>query len=188
MTICCLYISASRARRGTELAMEMTNEFDDGRKMRSFQLYRKPVVPPNRFVGDYAPAELAELQRTFQVIAAKYRQHRRWVIFALVGFVGSGAAAALFQQIWIVVYLGMPFLLVSFAAMATAPPLVCPGCDNSVETIGRYCPECGLPALDGGTFIRPAECTSCGKILSYRKGFKIRACGHCGIMLDEMGV
>ena len=80
--------------------------------------------------------------------------------------------------------------LVCLGAIVSARQLICPGCDNLIDAIDRYCPECGgTPLIPGGLFKTP-ECTVCGKKLRFGKSrsFRIRACTHCGVMLDEQGL
>ncbi len=164
MTICCLYISASRL-----ISMQA---------VRPFRLYRKPIVVPERYVSDYTPQERDKLYETFQQVAASHRRHVRAALCAGVGFASCCVLGALLLREPAVACAAIAFWLVMVGAAVTGPPLVCPGCDNWLETINRYCPECGgTPILRHGIFAQP-ECGVCGKSLrtSKHRTYRTRFC------------
>jgi tRNA(Ile2) C34 agmatinyltransferase TiaS len=83
------------------------------------------------------------------------------------------------------------FWLVALGSAMSTPRLVCPGCCNEMErSFGRYCPECGNSHLQPGGWFRAPHCRACGKSMRRGKGrhYKIRACTHCGLMLDDGGL
>jgi predicted RNA-binding Zn-ribbon protein involved in translation (DUF1610 family) len=159
------------------------------RAMRSFQLYRKPLVEPIRYVNDYTPEERGRLHEAFQQVAAKYRRHIGTALAAAVGFAGCCILGAALREPAIG-WLAMVCWLVALCASVTSPPLVCPGCDNRIETINRYCPDCGGARVVRHSIFKAPECTACGKMLRthrYRT-YRMRFCTHCGILLDEKGL
>lgn len=75
--------------------------------------------------------------------------------------------------------------------MSLLPVLSCPACRNALDQGGGiYCSECGASALQPSGWFRAPWCSSCGKTMLRRKGrlYKIRACRHCGVPLDEEGI
>ena len=65
--------------------------------------------------------------------------------------------------------------------------LKCPACRNIVNSnqLGCYCPACGR-----NEFKSPV-CDGCGKRIFWYKGsrcYKICACTHCGIFLNDKGI
>jgi uncharacterized protein (DUF983 family) len=57
--------------------------------------------------------------------------------------------------------------------------------------LGASCPECGCAALKAGSPPRSPTCGACGKTLDNHESArsdKIRACTHCGCLLDAQGV
>jgi len=169
--------------------------------VQSFRLYSKPApTAPLREVADYSVEERDRLRDAFRSTADGYRRfHRRaaaWIIGGIAGVV------------WLAVLLGILLpksslpssvvicfvILGSIAALALAkrePRLVCPGCTHGMEDgLGRYCPECGAPQLQPGGWFRSPCCAACKRSLHRNKGrrYKIRACTHCGLTLDEAGL
>jgi hypothetical protein len=158
--------------------------------VKPFKLYRKPLRVPARYVDDYLRDERENMRQAFFTSAVKYRRHIRIVTVAASIMFGSIALLLLLEK---EVVISVMFIcwLVAVGAGVTIPPLVWPGCDNLLEGIGRYCPECGGTPLKRGTrFFEPPECTVCGKILSSGKcrRYSIRACTHCGLVLDDAGL
>jgi hypothetical protein len=67
----------------------------------------------------------------------------------------------------------------------------CPACHNALDQgLGDYCPECGARHASAWRLVHAPSCLSCGKIISRRRGrqYKIRACTHCGVPLDDKGL
>jgi DNA-directed RNA polymerase subunit RPC12/RpoP len=101
--------------------------------------------------------------------------------FILPGRAG-GWAGGVFLLCWLIVMVWMFFPV----------RLVCPACSNDVERgeLGPYCPTCGSRSLSAGGRWKAPRCAACGKRL--RRGryryYKVRACTHCGLLLDERGL
>ncbi len=171
--------------------------------VKSFRLYRPPRPPtPARFATDYTVDELGNLRNSFRLVASRYRFHMRLFIAGGIGM--FACIASLFLISWVVPRFHLHFLwptallpgilwiaallcwLIAFCAGITAPRLCCLGCDGNINDIQRFCPECGHEMLQG------SFCASCNKTLRRRKGhpqnYKIRACTHCGVMLDKIGL
>jgi hypothetical protein len=98
---------------------------------------------------------------------------------------------------WIisVALLSISFLIL-FSAFGILPlyqaRLKCPACHNRLVSRRweNYCPECDSDRLEAGNWYRAWRCNDCGKRLISGKGgrrYKIRACTHCGVLLDEKG-
>lgn len=180
--------TTGRPRRSVHLTLASTP-----RTVKSFRLFlEQPVTTPTREVADYSVEERSRLRHAFSCIASDYRRHGR------IGFAGVGGfmccillaiilPKTLFPWFFIPVLI---FWLVAFGSAVSALRLVCPGCSNEIEhSFGRYCPECGSRQLEAGGWFRSPHCTACGKFMRHGKGrhYKIRACTHCGLMLDEKG-
>jgi hypothetical protein len=147
-----------------------------------------------RCVADYTLDERAKLREDFQPIAEEYRHANR---FSSIGFLtcGLGMMSLFF-------FLGkssIPWVLIPFLSgigffiwiLSKIPPLICPGCNNYLDgRFGRYCPECGSDRFQRGSWFQPSYCPACGKWIGRGKDrqYDIRACTHCGVMLDEKGV
>jgi hypothetical protein len=65
----------------------------------------------------------------------------------------------------------------------------CPACRCALNSpdFGDYCPECGAGKLVPAELFRAARCNACHKrfVSRSRRNYKIRACTHCGLILDE---
>ena len=154
---------------------------------------RAPIIAPGVVAGDYTADQAAAFREQFKPLAAHYRSRLR-----RVGW-GMGAAVAVFlilghllpDNLTVFCFLGgvASFLLVGVIGWPVLPP--CPACHNSLDGyVGTFCPECGSPSLKRG-WLQPPKCNSCGKWMGTGRGgrsYKIRACTHCGVMLDEMGL
>jgi predicted RNA-binding Zn-ribbon protein involved in translation (DUF1610 family) len=142
----------------------------------------------------YTREETSRLQQMFAPIPKRYRRHARTAGVALIGF-----------MLWILLLLlvfrpsesAWGFLVPAFicwvvglAAIVSAPALLCPACKERLDRdVGRYCPECGSHELQAGDWLRSPHCLSCGRHLRRHRTrhYKIRACTHCGLILDEKG-
>jgi hypothetical protein len=163
-------------------------------KMSSFRLYLPPEPPaPAREVADYSAEERDRLRDAFASIAADCRRHRRIALFGAGGFAGCILLAMLLPKSWFP-WFAIPVVLswlISFGAIVSAPRLMCPGCRHEIDRgFGPYCPECGDRQLEPGGWFRSPRCGTCGKTMrrgKYRH-YKIRACTHCGLMLDDRGL
>ena len=161
--------------------------------MRSFRVYRRePVVVPAREDADYSAEERNRLRDRFSPIALRYRRRIRIEYCAVGGFIAGLALAIILPTSVSGLFIVLIVLcwLVMFGAILTAPRLVCPGCSNEMEGFGRYCPECGKPELQTGGWLSCPRCAVCCKRLRRNKvrNYRIRACTHCGLILDEKGL
>lgn len=75
--------------------------------------------------------------------------------------------------------------------------LKCPSCNEQLEDLQRYCPECGEDGLHSASTLIPKldptmHCDSCETDFMPGSGanrtFKIRYCGCCGVFLSNEGV
>ena len=149
---------------------------------------------PDKPGAEYTPEEQARFREEFRPLAARYRRRVRLAYgvvvvgvaalalgFALPGRAG-GWAAGVFLVCWAILFGWMVFRV----------RLLCPGCSGDMEgrRLGPYCPVCGHRSLSSGDWLQATRCTDCGKRL--RRGrqrfYKIRACTHCGLVLDERGL
>jgi hypothetical protein len=157
------------------------------------QILRRKITPPAREVADYSSEERNRFREAFGSIAAGYRRHARIAYSAM----GAGAACVLLGMIlpkfafpWLISSIFIVFFVVLGSAMS-APSLVCPGCSNYIEhSFGPYCPECGKKQLQPGSWSGQRRCIACGKTMGGGKarGYTIRFCTHCGVMLEEKGL
>ncbi len=162
--------------------------------LKSSRLFQNNPVTVARTASDYTPEEQARFREVFQQMAARYRQRARtaYVIMVvclaalILGFVLPGRAGGWGGGVFVlclIILMGCRFFSVR---------LVCPGCSNDLERrgLGPYCPKCGSSSVSPGGWFQAPRCTACGKSLRrgrYRR-YQIRACTHCGLMLDERGV
>ena len=82
--------------------------------------------------------------------------------------------------------------LVMVIVAITQSSLECPACHGDLNSreLGSFCPECGAIGLKPSGWFKAAHCDSCGKSLRRGKSrqYRIRACTHCGLILDEKGL
>lgn len=160
--------------------------------MKSAHLYlREPVAVPSRIATDYRPEEVAAFREQFAPVVERY--HRRWRIamFGLAAFfafivIGIALPKHLFAYFWLASICS--WLFIFFAAPRTPD---CPACHTKLDAdFGAFCPECGSRSLQRGGWFRSPRCDACGKSMRRGRGrhYKIRACTHCGVMLDERGL
>ncbi|HEY3901138.1 MAG TPA: hypothetical protein VGM54_21175 [Chthoniobacter sp.] len=159
--------------------------------MKSFRIYsREPVKAPARVASDYAPEEIGSFREKFRPIAERYRQRSRIAGFGMAAFflcIGLGFVVPkhLLTYLWIPAICSWLFMFF----VARMP--VCPACQNRLDaSFGAFCPECGSHSLQPGGWTWSPRCESCGKSMRRGKGrrYKIRACTHCGLMLDDQGL
>lgn len=162
-------------------------------RMKSFRLYLKhPFVAPTRVVADYQPEELEKFRSAFRPAAQRYRRCMRiGLLFAAVFALGVLSAITFPQcRSWIGIPIFAFWSVVMLLAILSPVP-DCPACDNSLDLgLGDYCPECGVKSLHSRNGFGPPICSSCGRRISRGKArhYKIRACTHCGVPLDEDGI
>jgi hypothetical protein len=161
--------------------------------MKSFRLYFNKFEPPARFAPDFTAEELSDFRDAFRAPAERSRRYMRigyfvlglGFLFILSGFVLPKAYLPYEAGGFITCWLTLPIL----AYKCSLPD--CPACHNALDQrLGSFCPECGARALSSGGLFRAPQCSSCGRAMYRRKGrgYKIRACTHCGVMLDEKGL
>jgi len=166
----------------------MAKNFDSG--------FTERLIPVARFAGDYSPEERHHFREIFRPKAEQYRRYsRRTLIIGAVAFVAWIAAIQIFPRAglgWVCGVLFIALLGLVILSWFSQPLLKCPACHNSVDSpkLGRYCPECGSGELKPGSWWRSPSCTACGKRMYRQKsrGYTIRACTHCGVLLDDNGV
>ena len=99
---------------------------------------------------------------------------------------GMALPKHLFMYFWVAGICSWFFIV--FAAPRTPD---CPACHTKLDAgFGAFCPECSSRSLQCDRWFRSPRCDACGKSMRGGKGrnYKIRACTHCGVMLDERGL
>jgi hypothetical protein len=148
---------------------------------------------PAREVADYPMAERDRLRRDFGRVAARYRRNDRLGVRGLACFAVACIVAVALPTAWLP-WSAAPVVLcfaVALHAMIGMATLACPGCANEIEHgFGPYCPECGSRHLVLNAMFRAPRCTACGKTMRRPRArlYTIRACTHCGLMLDNQGL
>lgn len=166
--------------------------------MKSFRLFiPKPNVPlADGAETEYSSEELNLHRAQFRPIAVRYRRCER-IFYELFGLlVVFGICMFVFQQQWMMYATAGSFLAcVGYGwCWVLFFRLPCPGCRQDLEQgLGEHCPECGHSGgIRPAKWFQAAKCEICGMRLDYddngRRAFKIRACTHCGLPLDDKGV
>lgn len=163
--------------------------------MKSFKFYlRHEATPPEKLVEDYSTQEITDLQAE---IARRISRRRKHVLLIRV-MIGMGALCVLFTitflrplPLWVSGTAGLfSLVVITYSAVfARLPP--CPACHNELDqNIGPFCPECGSTSVLPGSMFQAPRCPACGVVLRNAKvrGYCIRACTNCGVMLDDEGV
>jgi hypothetical protein len=92
---------------------------------------------------------------------------------------------------WIVGAFFICWLFLVIVAI-TQSELECPACHGNLVSrdLGSFCPECGAAGLKPGGWFKSPRCDFCGKNLRRGKSrqYRIRACTHCGLVLDDRGL
>jgi len=169
------------------------------------------LLPVAKVAAECSAEEQRRFREQFAPIAQRYRRrNRRFKICTVVGalwmgipayvFVAtlfglpSSSASDLMERLFLI-WIGGPLLcLVSVALLFALPELRCPACHNRLEYLDRrlprYCPACGSSELEAGDWRRWPKCRACGKQLRQHKSrsYPIRACTHCGAILDDAGL
>jgi len=156
---------------------------------------------PAKAVADYAPEELARFRDAFRPGAERYRRCQQTEIIGILGIAIPGLLLFITSFVFpeAVLKLMFPWFLILFfilwvaavCAFFVSGNLRCPACRNELETLkGPYCPECGARALKRRRWLRAPECSACGRVIIGRTGFgfRLRACSHCGVIVDEKGL
>jgi RNA polymerase subunit RPABC4/transcription elongation factor Spt4 len=152
---------------------------------------RKP--PPPRVVEGYRPEELVKFREAFATVTESYARSLRRMLICFILAIGfffamyysAGGLKEAFALAFGVSFIGA---LWSIKGLQRA----CPACGNVLDEgpFGQYCPECGSPKLEQPDLFRAPRCADCGRTMRRRRrgrDYKIRACTHCGVMLDEVG-
>lgn len=162
--------------------------------VKSFSFHRRePTIVPTRFASDYTEEELAALRESFRPLVGRYRR------YSLVGvaffFLGSGSLlmSALVEKDRSAWFVGVFVLCwLSAAAISLLVPMPsCPSCCNRLNReLGPFCPECGAKAMQPARWFGRPRCSSCAESISFRGRSRspVRACTHCGALLDEKGL
>ena len=138
----------------------------------------------NRAVNPEPITGPAQYMEKFRPIAAQYRLREfRMIAVLVVCLFGVVPVLAKFLPFWAV---GIIWLLGGAFVMNWLMPKKpnCPACGQCVGALyGPFCPDCG------GQLIERA-CQKCHKTLRAGRGrnFRIHACTHCGVYLDERGL
>jgi len=163
--------------------------------MKSFHVYLEPpAAVPERYVSDYPSDEQSRFRERFRPLAERYRRYRRvatWAMWPGFAFGLLFLARPSPPNPWI---LGpcLVSLAVCGGIAALSPLPKCPACHNRLDQgFGEFCPECGAQALERAKWLCNPKCAACARTMSRRKSgrhYRIRACTHCGVMLDENGL
>ena len=166
------------------------------------KLFKHPVA---KVVAEYSAEEKMRFREQFAPVAQRFRQIQHPMLVFVVGsFLFTSIAASILHielrypknmREWIGwTFLGcsVPLLL---AVIIFAIPwflIRCPACHNRLISprLGHYCPACGSSQLEEGDWLVVRRCKTCGKYVGrvgWRR-YKIRACTHCGVILDEIGL
>ena len=143
-----------------------------------------------RFTED----EQKRYREIFAPTAQKYRAGSR--LFLIIFGIGATfiLAGMFLPKIYFGWFMGAFFIcwLVMMIVAITRSSLECPACHGDLcsRELDSYCPECGAIGLKPGGWFQSPYCDSCGKSLRQGKGrnYKIRACTHCGLRLDDRGL
>ncbi|CAN5708764.1 hypothetical protein BH09VER1_BH09VER1_43990 [soil metagenome] len=156
----------------------------------SFRLYGgQRIDPPKLLASDYSPEELARFRKAFE-IETKRNNRRGLILFVLVAplimlnFVGSAYATWGYEWRSGGFFLGVVAIL--FLVIRTSKG-GCPACKRSLDASGEFCPVCGRRDLQPGSWLCAPKCSSCQKTMTAGKGgrnYRVRACTHCGLVLD----
>jgi predicted RNA-binding Zn-ribbon protein involved in translation (DUF1610 family) len=140
--------------------------------------------------------DLKRFREMFRPIAENYRRRMRnaYIIMAiaLASILIDCALLLWFDSVWFVAFFVVCWITIVIA-FTSGPHLRCPACGKGLDVLelGLFCPECGAQAMQKGGWVSAPLCTSCGKRLRRGRGnrmFKIRACTHCGVKLDDRGL
>ncbi len=143
----------------------------------------------------YTTEQAEELRRSFEAVAESYRRHGRVGLIGIAGFIFCIAGGALFLKgsrpgLAVIVPAAVCWVI-GVIAIISAPQLKCPGCGGRLDRgFGDWCPECGSDRLGPAGWLTSPRCDACGKRMRRAKTrqYKIRACTHCGLMLDDRGL
>jgi hypothetical protein len=170
------------------------------------------LLPVTKVASDYSEEELTRLREEFVPVAEKIRQRRKFILLFIIACVIWNVLClfciipAILQILPpnvqefvqealrhrgrrnpVGMILNLPlFVLFGVIESRFKNQIKCPACHNHLYAprLGDYCPECGNSHLDKSSRRLGPKCEDCGKRLTR---YKIRACTHCGVFLDEKG-
>lgn len=142
--------------------------------------------------GESGPGDPVEQRRQFQKALERCESDGHWFFpgfFAVMfGMMLLGKCPG-----WIKIFPAASLALgagMLFRSIRAGYP-VCPGCRGSVAgRIGSYCPQCGSRSVLASRFLGYPRCDSCHTVLTGGKGgrgYSIRHCSHCGLLVSEQG-
>ena len=158
-------------------------------RMKSFHVYLSdpangPFVP-KKFASEYTKQEKTDFRKQVKKAVSK-RNRLILYFFGLMVLYVVGLKSSPFT--WVT---PLPFVLMFIVLLcAMYPPLKCPGCQNLLEDLDNFCPECGQPNIWKASN-RKADCDQCG--IRMRRGkrggrsWTIKYCSFCGVSVDENG-
>ena len=147
--------------------------------------------------AEYSAEQQARFREVFAPHAKRYRRYTLLSsLIAVIVFFVFLAAINYLPRLglgWIYGFLILGVFGLILFGWWSQPLLECPACRNQLdsERFGRFCPECASNQITPGGWLQSPGCTACGATMGRRRSrrrYKIRACTHCGVMLDERGV
>ena len=161
-------------------------------RMKSFRIYtQEPTSVPDQNAAEMSPEAQQSCREEFAQAARGYRRHGKIMGFCLLLAFIVFIAAFLLRIRSVGWFVAVPIVAVLIIAMLR-PMLACPACGNNLEILAHFCPECGAPSLKPATRLTGEECTACGREMRTssrgQRQYTIRACSHCGLWLDDLGV
>jgi hypothetical protein len=172
-------------------------------KLLNWWRHQPALTEPSRVAAEYSAEEQLRLQQTFQRVASRYRRRSRVADVAIKIFMICFVALFVIvrfllkdDELWIPYVLeGLIFGVVLFVILQPRFPS-CPACHGRLDgRFGHFCPSCGRRQLRGDSY--QAHCDGCGESidLKWREGgrgrcrrYRIRACTHCGLLVDQTGL
>ena len=150
-------------------------------------------IPSSTNKPRFTEEKQKRLREIFAPIAQKYRSRSRLALVVL-GLVAVIILIAILMKTFNAWIGGAFFIcwLIMGVVVITQSSLKCPACRGNLvsEEFGSFCPECGAASLKLGGWFKSAHCDSCGKSLGRgrTRQYRVRACTHCGLILDERGL
>lgn len=177
-------------RCGVGCSMRMGRIDQESMKL-SDPFIRSPSEKPSRIVTEYTPDELSRFREEYRPLVARYRRQGRILGFALVSaclcmFLGMTLPWPFTMYFWATGICSIAFCLFARGGVPN-----CPGCRKSPDLgLGEFCPNCGSRALERshGWFSGGPKCRACGLGKGGSRRYRIRACTHCGLGLDDRGL
>ena len=150
-------------------------------------------VPFSKNSPRFSDEEQRRYRKIFDPIAKGYRAGSRFVL-AMFAIGGALIVLGFFLPKSFIPFMVGGFVVCWFAIVIAAlaqPALECPCCGGMLDReLDSYCPECGAANLKPGGWFQSPHCDACSKSLRRGKSrqYSIRACTHCGLILDETGL